>query len=138
MTKARSVRTTENSQPLLRLSAMITTVSGRDEQDLRAAAPRRGTPCRPRRDGKRANQQDTTTPLTRPGLNPNRPARPRAGLPPRLSSGLPALPSPACPAAPSVSPWRAAAATAPLPPPGGPPRGAAHSLPPAPGHTAAA
>jgi len=102
-------------------------VSGRDAQDLRAVAPRRGTPCRPRRDGKRADRQDTTTPSTRPDLNPNPPARPRAGPPPRLSSGRPALPSPACTAAPSVSPWRAAA-TAPPSPPDGRPRGAAHSL----------
>ena len=49
------------SSGLLRLSAQITQVSDRDEQDLRAA-PRRGTPCRPRRDVTQADRQQTAHP----------------------------------------------------------------------------
>src|SRR5262245_22695920 len=61
-----------------------------------------------------------------------------AALPPRLWSAPRELPCPACAAAPSVSPWRGAGATGPPPPPGAPPPDAAHSLPPAPAHRAAA
>src|SRR5712691_1614450 len=113
-------------------------VSGRDAHDLRAVAPRRGTPCRPRRDGKRADRQDTTTPSIRPDLNSNLPARPRAGPPPRLSSGRRARRAPAYAAARSASPWPAAGATAPRPRPAAPRPGAVHSLPPTPGHRAGA
>src|SRR5207249_1163978 len=72
--------------------------------------------------------------LVSPNLRVPRPATP----PPRLWSAPLGLPSQACAAAPSVSPWPGADATAPPPPPDAPPRDAAHSLPPAPAHRAAA
>src|SRR5207249_11273611 len=58
--------------------------------------------------------------------------------PPRLWATLAVPRSRACAAAPSVSPWPGAGARALPPPRGAPPRGAAHSLPPALVHTAAA
>src|SRR5262249_3902979 len=71
-------------------------------------------------------------------VSPNPRARPPAAPPPRLWSVPLGPQGPACAAVLSVSPWPGAGATGPPPPPSGPRRDAAHSLPPAPGHTAAA
>src|SRR5215467_10308711 len=71
-------------------------------------------------------------------VSPN-PRGPRpAAPPPRLWSALLGLRCSACAAASSVSLWPGAAVTAPPLRPAGPPQDAAHSLPPAPAHRAAA
>src|SRR4029453_17489637 len=71
-------------------------------------------------------------------VSPN-PRGPRpAAPPPGLWSAPRGLPCPACAAAPSVSLWPGADATAPPLRLAVPPPDAVHSLPPAPGHRAAA
>src|SRR5215831_16107286 len=84
---------------------------------------------RPAWDGLAADRR-----LVSPNLRALRPAAP----PPRLWSAPLGPPCRACARVPSVSRWRGAGATGPPLRPSVPPRDAAHSPPPAPGHRAAA
>src|SRR5712691_7519800 len=129
--------TTWLSAGLLRLSATIKkSQAGTNKTCGRLLATRRPAGCGEMASGLIARTRPY--PHTRPGLNPSPPAPRTAHPPPRLWSILDGPRSRACAATLSVSPWPGAGATALPPPRGAPPRGAAHSLPPAPAHTAAA